>query len=72
MDQIIILDRSNIDDFMGNCEYCNIYAELRPYGENGAKICFTCAMMPEHRDQTDAMFDKTLNGDVEPSPEQAN
>ena len=26
------------------CEYCGKYAETRPYGPDGAKICFDCAM----------------------------
>lgn len=24
------------------CEYCGKVAELRPYGLNGAKICYEC------------------------------
>jgi hypothetical protein len=26
------------------CEYCGKIAELRPYGKNGANICFQCGM----------------------------
>ncbi len=28
-------------------------SELRPYGPNGAPICFSCAMSPEHRAEAD-------------------
>ena len=24
------------------CDYCGVIAELRPYGKNGAAICFDC------------------------------
>jgi hypothetical protein len=26
------------------CEYCGKLAELRPYGKNGARICFNCGI----------------------------
>ena len=29
------------------CDYCGDIAELRPYGKNGAAICFKCAMVDE-------------------------
>lgn len=29
------------------CEYCGEVKELRPYGKNGANICFKCAMQDE-------------------------
>lgn len=29
------------------CEECGKIAELRPYGKNGAKICFECGMKNE-------------------------
>jgi hypothetical protein len=35
--------------------------ELRPYGPEGAPICFACAMKPENRDETDRQFDKVLD-----------
>lgn len=38
----MILDRRNIQDFMGHCEDCGKYDELRPYGENKKKICYDC------------------------------
>jgi hypothetical protein len=30
------------------CEYCGEVAELRPYGKNGANICFKCMMKNEN------------------------
>ena len=35
--------------------------ELRPYGPKGAPICFSCAMKPENRAETDRQFDKKLD-----------
>ena len=29
------------------CELCYKYAELRPYGPNGERLCFECAMKDE-------------------------
>lgn len=29
------------------CDVCGRIAELRPYGENGAMICFDCGMKDE-------------------------
>lgn len=29
------------------CEACGETAELRPYGKNGANVCFKCAMKDE-------------------------
>ena len=29
------------------CEYCGKISELRPYGKNGANICFECGMQDE-------------------------
>lgn len=26
----------------GTCEVCGVEAELRPYGPNGARICYDC------------------------------
>lgn len=28
----------------GRCEMCGEQAELRPYGVDGANVCFSCAM----------------------------
>ena len=55
------------------CEYCGKVEELRPYGKNGAKICFDCGMNPENREATDATLVAILNGDSEkPTPDQSN
>lgn len=36
---------------------------LRPYGPDGALVCFTCAFAtPERRAQTEAQFKKALDG----------
>jgi hypothetical protein len=55
------------------CEYCGTVAELRPYGKNGAKICFECGMKPENYETTLDAFQKVLSGDSEkPTPAQQN
>lgn len=55
------------------CEYCGSNEELRPYGRNGAKICFACGMKPENLDMTNEAFLKVLCGESElPKPEQSN
>lgn len=40
------------------CEYCGQIDELRPYGKDGAMICFDCGMKPENIKQTEAAFDE--------------
>lgn len=35
-----------------NCEQCGNIAELRPYGKNGAFICFDCGMKDETETQS--------------------
>lgn len=42
------------------CEYCGKVAELRPYGKNGANICFECGM--EDIKTTEEMFSKRIDG----------
>lgn len=37
----------------GICEECGKVDELRPYGENGAKICYACGMK-----DPDALFQR--------------
>lgn len=32
---------------MGQCTDCGREEELRPYGKNGAMVCFDCAMKDE-------------------------
>ena len=55
------------------CEYCGKIDELRPYGKNGAKICFDCAMKPENVKTAEAAFKKILSGESEmPTKEQSN
>lgn len=44
----------------GKCEYCNKVAELRPYGKNGANICFECGM--KNIETTEKMFSKRIEG----------
>ena len=45
------------------CHYCSDEkADLRPYGPNGAYVCFKCAMAtPEREKQTGAMFMSQLD-----------
>ena len=31
----------------GLCQLCGKVAEVRPYGPNGANVCFTCGMKDE-------------------------
>lgn len=47
------------------CEYCGAHKETRPYGKNGARICFKCAMKPENKEETDKNFGLVLRGDPE-------
>lgn len=42
------------------CEYCGKKEELRPYGKNGAKICFECGMKDEA--ETKKNMEKILFG----------
>ena len=50
------------DENPQQCEHCGRIAELRPYGRNGAAICFDCAMKPENKAETERHFG-TLLGD---------
>lgn len=43
-----------------SCEYCGEIKELRPYGKNGANICFKCMMKNE--DEAKKQFSKVLDG----------
>lgn len=45
------------------CEYCGKVAELRPYGKNGANICFECGMKDPKT--TEEMFSKCIKGVTE-------
>lgn len=46
------------------CEKCDKVAELRPYGPNGERICFDCAM--KDKATTQKMMNKVLFGETEP------
>jgi len=48
------------DEAPAKCEACGKVDELRPYGKNGAKVCFDCAMKDEAT--TAKMFEKRLRG----------
>jgi|KBSMisStaDraftv2_1062788.scaffolds.fasta_scaffold157156_3 hypothetical protein len=43
------------------CEMCGKHDELRPYGPNGANVCFDCAM--KDKANAAAMFKRRLAGD---------
>ncbi len=43
------------------CEDCGKADELRPYGKNGANVCFGCAMKDEANAR--AMFERRFAGD---------
>ncbi len=44
----------------GVCEYCGKVAETRPYGKNGARICFACGMA--NLKETTENFELVLRG----------
>ena len=43
------------------CEYCGKKAETRPYGRNGARICYECGMKNE--EETNKNMGKILFGE---------
>lgn len=45
------------------CEQCGKVAELRPYGKNGASICYECGMLDEK--ETEKNMKRILFGVVE-------
>ena len=51
-------------DNIRSCCYCkSTEKELRPYGPNGADVCFECAMeTPERMKTANEMFTKLLQG----------
>lgn len=70
MDKVIIIGEEFTPE---PCEYCGKVEELRPYGKNGAKICYECGMKPENAEMTAVMFNKILSGESElPTTEQNN
>jgi hypothetical protein len=53
------------------CAYCAKTHEkdggpidLRPYGKDGAWICYDCGMKPQNRGTTDKMFSGVLNSNT--------
>lgn len=62
MNRIVIIGGESAD---AKCQYCGKISELRPYGKNGAKICFECGMKPENKTTTDAAFQAILDGQSE-------
>lgn len=42
------------------CDYCGKISELRPYGKNGACICFPCAMLDES--EAERQFARRIEG----------
>lgn len=70
MDKIIIIGEPQKHE---PCEYCGKVDELRPYGKDGAKICFECGMKPENYETTVEAFTAVLQGDTEkPTEAQQN
>jgi len=65
---------------MNACHYCLQMKEswdLRPYGPRGALVCFYCAMLPQHKAETErnlvAQLDAcgpvvVIGGDAGPVP----
>lgn len=43
------------------CSDCHRIEELRPYGKDGAWVCFDCAMKDE--EEAKRQFEKLLNGE---------
>jgi hypothetical protein len=44
------------------CELCHKMAETRPYGPNGCRVCFECAM--KDKDATEERMDEILFGNT--------
>jgi hypothetical protein len=57
-DGVIHIEREP-DDY---CEYCNKFEELRPYGKNGARICWDCGL--EHSEETSKNMIRFLKGNT--------
>lgn len=44
------------------CHYCEQWEkEMRPYGPNGAWVCFPCSQAPERKAQTEKAFYSQLD-----------
>jgi hypothetical protein len=48
------------EEELSTCEYCGTVAELRPYGKDGAHICFECGT--KDLETTEKMFAKAVEG----------
>lgn len=44
------------------CSECGRVDKLRPYGKNGAELCFDCAMKPDNKKTVDKNMNKILRG----------
>ena len=55
VDGVLIIE----DEKPQQCDYCGKIAELRPYGKDGACICYECGM--SDRETTDEMFGKMID-----------
>lgn len=42
------------------CRICGAAEETRPYGPNGMRVCFDCAM--KDKDEAERQFEKFLEG----------
>lgn len=51
------------DEAAQQCDYCAKIDELRPYGKNGAAICYACAWKPENRKEIERQMNHKLFGD---------
>lgn len=52
-----------------SCVHCKTTEkELRPYGPNGAWVCYDCAMSPEHKEETRINFDAQLRAAAKVNP----
>jgi hypothetical protein len=55
-----------------SCHYCkrseSPTLELRPYGPKGSWVCFPCATLPEHEDQTKREYLQQLDAAGVQSP----
>jgi hypothetical protein len=58
---IIILEPEDDDE----CELCGKFEETRPYGPNGERICFECAM--KDKATTDRKMREVLFGEKPPN-----
>lgn len=43
------------------CGFSEIIKDLRPYGKNMQWVCFSCAMQPENKSETERQFDAQLD-----------